>query len=165
MPAKGEYDRFRNYETKIKKPFMIYGDFESILVPEDNGKQNPNRFYVNKYPKHVACIYGYKLVCVDDKFSKSFKSYLGEYSVCNFINGMVEESKYCSGVMKKHFNKNLKMTKKDDEDFSNTSKCWIFGNAYFEGDIKEKDQVKLNHNIPVVFQNLKIMISILLCKN
>ena len=31
----------KNYERKIKSLFMIYADFESILVPEDNGKQNP----------------------------------------------------------------------------------------------------------------------------
>ena len=41
---------------------MIYADFESILVPEDNLNQNPNEFYTNKYQKHVACGYGYKLV-------------------------------------------------------------------------------------------------------
>ena len=38
-------------EKKIKSPFMIYTDFESILVPEGNGKQNPNESYINKY-KH-----------------------------------------------------------------------------------------------------------------
>ena len=27
---------------------MIYADFESILVPEDNGKQNPNESYIYK---------------------------------------------------------------------------------------------------------------------
>ena len=26
---------------------MIYADFESILVPEDNGKRNPNESYKN----------------------------------------------------------------------------------------------------------------------
>ena len=31
--------------------------------------------------KHVTCSYGYKLVCVADKFSKSFKSYLGEDAI------------------------------------------------------------------------------------
>ena len=41
---------------------MIYADFESILVPEDNLNQNPNEFYTNKYQKHVACGYSYKLV-------------------------------------------------------------------------------------------------------
>ena len=35
LPKKGEYVRFQNYERKIKSPFMIYADFESILVPKD----------------------------------------------------------------------------------------------------------------------------------
>ena len=34
---------------------MIYVDFESILVPEDNRKQKPNQSYTNKYQKHAAC--------------------------------------------------------------------------------------------------------------
>ena len=49
MPKKGEYVKFKNFERKIKSPFMIYADFESILVPEDNGKQNLKEFYTNKY--------------------------------------------------------------------------------------------------------------------
>ena len=42
IPKKGEYVRFKNYEREIEPPFMTYGDSEGILVPEDNGKQNPN---------------------------------------------------------------------------------------------------------------------------
>ena len=38
MPQKGEYFKFKNFERKIKSPFMIYADFVIILVPEDNGK-------------------------------------------------------------------------------------------------------------------------------
>ena len=34
MPKKGELVKFKNYERKIKSPFIIYGDFESALVPE-----------------------------------------------------------------------------------------------------------------------------------
>ena len=30
--------------------------------------------YTNKYQKHIVCSYGYKLICVDDKFSKPFKT-------------------------------------------------------------------------------------------
>ena len=70
IPKKGEYIKFKNYERKIKSPFMIYTDFESILVPGDNGNQNPEEFYTNKYQKHIACSYGYKLVSVDYTFSK-----------------------------------------------------------------------------------------------
>ena len=58
-PNKGEYVKFKNFKRKIKSPFMIYVDFENILVPEDNGKQNPNKFHTTKYQKHVDCSYGY----------------------------------------------------------------------------------------------------------
>ena len=167
---KGEYIKFKNFERKIKSPFIIYLD-NGIL--EDNGKQNPNESYTNRYQKHVACSYGYKLVCVDDKFSKPFKSHLGKDAVYNFISSMIEESKYCSDVMKKHFNKELVMTTEGNEDFKNSTKCWICDNDYIDTDVKERDHchitgkyrgsthrdcninVKLNQKNPVVLHNLK----------
>ena len=86
---------------------------------------------------------------------------------------MIEESKYCSYVKKKHFNKELVMTKKDNEDFGNSTKYQICDNDLIDNDIKVRDHwhitgkcrgsenrdcninVKLNHKIPVVFHNLK----------
>ena len=49
MAKNGEYVKLKKCESKTKSQFMIYADFESILVPEDNGKQNPNETYINKY--------------------------------------------------------------------------------------------------------------------
>ena len=173
MPKKGEYVKFKNFGRKLKSPFMIYADFESMLVPEDNGKQNPNESYTNKYQKHVAFSYGYKLVCVDDNFNNPFKSYPGKDPVYHFISSMIQESKYCGDVMKKHFNKELVMSKEDNEDFKTSTRCWICDNDYIDTDIKVKDHchitgkyrgsahrdcnvnVKLNYKIPVVFHNLK----------
>ena len=75
--------------------------------------------------------------------------------------------------MKKHFNKELVMTKEDNKDFKNSTKCWICDNDYFDTDIKVRDHwhvtakyrgsahracninLKLNHKIPIVFHNLK----------
>ena len=75
--------------------------------------------------------------------------------------------------MKKHFNNELLMTKKNKEDFENSTKCWICDTAYFDGDVKVRDHchitgkytssahvdcninVKLIHKIPVIFHNLK----------
>ena len=59
MPKKTEYVKFKNYERKIKSPFVIYADCESILVPENNEKQNPEESYTNRYQKLIACSYGY----------------------------------------------------------------------------------------------------------
>ena len=49
MPKTGESVKFKNYERRIKSLFIIYADFESILVPEDNGKQNLEEPYTKKY--------------------------------------------------------------------------------------------------------------------
>ena len=70
-------------------------------MPEDIGKENPEES--NKCPKHFACSYRYQLVCVNDKFSQSFKSYLCEDALYSFINSMLQESKYCSDVLRKLF--------------------------------------------------------------
>ena len=107
MPRKGKYIKFKTFGKIVKSLFMIYADFESILVPEDNGKKNLNESYTNKYQKHVACSCGYKLVCVDDKFSKPFKSYLGEDIDYNFISSMIEERRHCSDVIKNILSKDL----------------------------------------------------------
>ena len=75
---------------------MFYEDFESILVLEDNRKQNLNESYTNKYQKHVVFSYGYKIVCVDDKVSNLTISYLGEDIVKIFMSSMIKEIKYSS---------------------------------------------------------------------
>ena len=35
---------------------MIYADFKSILVPEDDGAKNANEFYSNKYQKQLLVV-------------------------------------------------------------------------------------------------------------
>ena len=55
----------KNFEkNKIKSRFMIYTGFENILVPEDNGKQNNEYSYINKYQKHVKKIWNIKKLVV-----------------------------------------------------------------------------------------------------
>ena len=56
MPKKSEYIKLKYFERKIKLPVMIYANFESILVPEDNGKQNPNESYTKKYKKKMLLV-------------------------------------------------------------------------------------------------------------
>ena len=103
----------------------------------------------------------------------TFESYLGEDAVYNFISSVIEESKYCSNVMKKHFNKELVMIKKENDNFEKSIKCWICDNDYIDNDVKVRVHchitgkyrgsshrdcninVKLNHKIAVEFHNLK----------
>ena len=59
IPKKGKYVKFKNNEIKIKSRVITYVDFESILLPEINGKQNSKEFYISKYQKHIAGSYGF----------------------------------------------------------------------------------------------------------
>ena len=54
MPKKGEYVKFRNFERKIKSPFIIHADFESITVPENNG--NKSRRVLYKQISKTCCL-------------------------------------------------------------------------------------------------------------
>ena len=38
MIKKGETVKLKNYKRKIRSSLMIYGDFESILIPKNNGR-------------------------------------------------------------------------------------------------------------------------------
>ena len=83
-------------------------------MSEDNGKQNPGESLTSKFQKHFAC---------------SYKSYLGEDAVYNFINITIEESNYFTDFMKKQFNKDIVMTKVDDEDFEKSTKSSVYCNV------------------------------------
>ena len=52
---------------------------------------------------------------------------------------MVEEIKYCNEVMKKHFNKELVMTKVGNDNFKNSTKYWICDDDYIDTDVKVRD--------------------------
>ena len=94
--------------------------------------------------------------CIDDNFDKPFKLYLGEDVVYNFNKSIIEEM-WWSEVMKMHFNKKLVMTKKDNDDFENSTKCWVCDNVYVDGDIKVAIPVE---NIKVL--HIEINISMLI---
>ena len=89
---------------------------------------------------------------------------------------MLEEVKYCKKVMKTFFNKPLKMTKDDEEEFKKAKECNICNKKYTDKDIRVRDHchitgkyrgsapqecnLKLRVNpeeikIPVIFHNLR----------
>ena len=71
MTKKDEIVKLKNYARKIKSPFLIYDEFQSTLIPKNNGNQNSDDSYGNNYQNHVGCSFGYEIVCVDDQLSKS----------------------------------------------------------------------------------------------
>ena len=57
----------------MKSLFIIYADFESVLVPEEMESKIQKNLIQANIKKYFACNYSYKLVCSYNMFSKRFK--------------------------------------------------------------------------------------------
>ena len=173
------YISFKNYSNKIRVPFKIYADFECILrksKKSSNDIEKDSSWNV-KLQDHVPCGFGYKEVCIDDKFSKDIVVYRvreqAKGCVNEFIDAILNEYEYCKTVVKDHFNKNLIMSMEEEELFQEANKCWICGKLLELMDEKVRDHChitgkfrgtahfscnanfKITKRVPVIFHNLK----------
>ena len=113
--------KFENYFKQIPFPFKIYSNFECNLkiVKCKEGS------YTERYQGHIPCSFPYKIICIDDRFSKPTIIYRGENAAYEFVKAILKEYKYCKKLMKKHFNKNMIMTEEEEELFQKSNSCWI----------------------------------------
>ena len=118
----------------------------------------------------VPCSFAYKLVCVDDKFSKLIVLFRGKNAAFKFIKAILKQYDYLKKVMKKHFNKNLIMTK-DEEQLQSSSTCWICEKLIDDEKVRDHCHItekfrgeahwsyninlQLTKKVPVIFHNLR----------
>ena len=65
---------FKNYFKQIPVPFKVHVDFECNLESVESYEGS----YSKKYQDHIPCSFAYKLVCLDDKFTKPIAVFRGE---------------------------------------------------------------------------------------
>ncbi|CAB4007322.1 Hypothetical predicted protein [Paramuricea clavata] len=71
LPKEGTKISFQNDKNQLPAPFVIYADFESLLVSDRDRKMDNtvDESYTNRYQTHHACSFGFKRVChYDDKY-------------------------------------------------------------------------------------------------
>ena len=127
MPNKGKNIlKFDNVHKQLPVPFVIYANFEAITKKVQGCKQSEEmqmekdkKSYTEAYQTHEDCGYGYKVACtLKHKYSRPIRIYRGKNAVYKFLEKMLEEVDYCKAVVKKRFNKPLKMTENDEMLFS-----------------------------------------------
>ena len=82
---------FKNYFKQLPVPFKIYADFECNL----KDVKSYESFWTKKYQDHILCSFAYKVVCIDNRFSKPIVVYRGKNAVYEFIKAIRKEYKYC----------------------------------------------------------------------
>ena len=169
---------FLNYFKQLPAPFRICAECiyaECILKKTRASKEiiDKNISYTKKYQNHIPCGFAYKVVCIDDRFTKDIVIYRGKDCVNKFITAMLEEYEYCSNVMKEYFNKNLIMSVEEEQIFQTSNRCWICNKLFDLVDEKVRDHchisgkfrgaahfncnanLKITKKVPVIFHNLR----------
>ena len=188
MPTKNNNIlKFDNYHKQQPVPFVIYADFEALLQKVERGQPDSDKSYTEEFQRHIDCGSAYKVVCCyDDRFSKEICIYRGENAVHKFLEQMLEEVEYCKDIVKREFNKSLKMTTDDELSFKLENKCHICGDSYKDDDTRIPDYCQITGKykgsahqdcsaklkidadklkIPVIFHNLRGYDSHLLMQN
>ena len=168
---------FKNHHKTLPVPFGIYADFECITEKISGCQPSDRKSYTEKYQKHTACSFGYKVVChYDEKYSGDVVIYRGKDCIQKFMKCMFEEVKNCQSIIRDNFNKPLIMTNEDEKSFKKATHCHICEKRYKVDDVPVRDHchvtgkyrgsahqtcnLKLQISaekiqIPVVFHNLK----------
>ena len=92
MPSKGSTIEFYDGQNQFKVPFMMYADFELILMPVQGANPNPNQPYITKVNKHIPsgwCVYS-KFAYGDIKDPLTI--YRGEDCVKRFCDHLMHEA-------------------------------------------------------------------------
>ena len=126
--------KLKNYGKQIPIVFKIYGDTECLLkrINIKGGE------YTKSYQKHILNSIGAKLVCIDNRFTLPTKIFTGNNCVNNFIKWIFTQQKICNQITNEHFNKKLKMTLEDENNYQNSKDCLICNQKIN----KDKDNVR-----------------------
>ncbi|CAB4022658.1 Gastrula zinc finger, partial [Paramuricea clavata] len=175
LPNEGSKIKFGHYRNSMPAPFVIYADFESMLVPEERKVESEDaeeKSTTELYQTHKACSFGLKTVChYDDKHSGEYISYVGKNATEVFLKTVLKVSIRCREMVNKIFKKKMIITPEQEAEFWMTRNCSICGNDLGDDRVRDHDHVtglfrgdahnmcnlkyRITWKVPVVFHNLR----------
>lgn len=126
MPESGKNTlKFENYQNQQKAPYVIYADFESIIVGLPPDPRNRTKM-AEKTAKHVACGFAYTVVRSNGKsWSKNYRQGPDSNAPAaeEFLKAIqVEEAKVREELQTQA---KIEMRPQDWKDFKSAANCWI----------------------------------------
>ena len=129
LPDPGTKLKFERYCRKMRVPFVIYADFESVIKPKNMCQYNPTQSCTNRYQKHIPISFCFYIKYFDDtRYADcpvEFTAQSEKDDVAQIFMNMLEQK------VKEIYNKFLKFTKKmvftqaDAELYAATNTCHI----------------------------------------
>ena len=118
---------FKNYNRKMRVPFVVYADFESFTENIDSCSPYESRSFTKQYQKHKASSYCYLIKCFDDCI---FTPKLVHHTAKSpedipqmFVENLESDIKKIYNNFK--FPKKVQTSKKDEITYNNATHCDI----------------------------------------
>lgn len=166
LPNQNEEIKFQNFERMQDMPFVIYADFESLLVPNTNEKTGlENTIQIQM---HVPAAFAYYVVCSYDSSLNKFVTYRGEDCVAKFLEYLQRDISTINNIYSNP--KPMVITETEEKDFLNAHHCFLCGNLLLGDSVRDHSHVtgkfrgashsycnlrfRLPEFVPVFFHNL-----------
>ena len=132
-----EIIKSKNYEKRIPIPFKIYADTECLLkrINIREGR------YATLYQNHIPNSIGTKLVCLDNNFTLPIKIFTGNNCVNNFNKLIFEQQEIINQIINNHFDKKLKTTIEDENNYQNSQDCRICNEKLDKDEVRDHCQI------------------------
>ena len=125
LPQKGVDDilKFNDFKKKMKCPFVIYCDFETVNRNVATCIQDPDKSSTTVTRRLDVCSYGYKRVCTDPRYTKESVIYRGPDASRRFIECLLKEEEEIKEILS-HIEP-LRMSESDQIAFDNATHCFL----------------------------------------
>ena len=123
------------------------------------------------YQEHIPNSIGAKLVCFDDRFTLPTKIFAGNNCVNDFIKWVFTQQKRIYQKIENHFNKKLKMSEEDENNYQNSQNCWICNQKIIKDKVRDhchitgkfrgsahkecNSKLRIPRKLPIIFHNLE----------
>lgn len=160
--------KFTHYNNKMKVPFVIYADLESLLkAPEVEFCRTET---TKAYQQHETYAIGYYFKCNYDDSKSFYRSHRGPNCIDSFIQDLQDIASDVEQILNDKIP--LNMTLEDEAYFILSDECHICEEPYSPGDLRVRDHChltgkyrgsahsrcnlgfKVPRYIPVIFHNL-----------
>lgn len=158
---------FKDYSYQLSIPFVIYADFETLLLKMDTTENNPSISHTTKI-SHL-CGFSYIVVAADSEVLTEPVVYRGKNTVDHFLSLLLLEEQKIRNILRHP--KQMIITPEQEEEFQNAILCHICGKELKFDRVRDHCHVKgfyrdaahngcnLNYKIsniiPVIMHNLR----------
>lgn len=165
LPEKYATIQFKNYDRQQKINFIIYADFESMLI---NCEQTSSKNTKN-LKRHTPSCFGYYLCCSYDPSLNKYVTYRGEDCVEIFIKWLIDDVLNIYSILLQN-NQMMPLTIEQENSHKNADRCHICKHFLFDDKVRDHDHITAEYRgaahslcnlryrvcsfIPVVFHNL-----------